>query len=23
MHGSIRYRRDALGNPTDITLPDG
>ncbi len=23
MHGSIKYRRDALGNPTDITLPDG
>ncbi len=23
VHGSIRYRRDALGNPTDITLPDG
>ncbi len=23
VHGSIKYRRDALGNPTDITLPDG
>ncbi|HHL8365148.1 TPA: DUF6531 domain-containing protein, partial [Escherichia coli] len=23
VHGSITYRRDALGNPTDITLPDG
>ncbi|EPV8303061.1 RHS repeat-associated core domain-containing protein [Escherichia coli] len=23
VHGSIRYRRDALGNPTDVTLPDG
>ncbi|EBE0367249.1 sugar-binding protein, partial [Salmonella enterica] len=22
-NGSIRYQRDALGNPTDITLPDG
>ncbi|EJN8502369.1 RHS repeat protein [Shigella flexneri] len=22
VHGSIKYRRDALGNPTDITLPD-
>ncbi len=23
VYGSIKYRRDALGNPTDITLPDG
>ncbi|EIS6116776.1 RHS domain-containing protein, partial [Escherichia coli] len=23
VHGSIKYQRDALGNPTDITLPDG
>lgn len=23
VHGNIKYRRDALGNPTDITLPDG
>ncbi|ENK9865886.1 RHS repeat protein [Shigella flexneri] len=23
VHGSIKYRRDAPGNPTDITLPDG
>nr|WP_228355731.1 MULTISPECIES: DUF6531 domain-containing protein [unclassified Shigella] len=23
VHGSIKYRRDALGNTTDITLPDG
>ncbi|MCZ0304347.1 DUF6531 domain-containing protein [Escherichia coli] len=23
VHGSIKYRRDALGNPTGITLPDG
>ena len=23
VHGSITYRRDVLGNPTDITLPDG
>ncbi len=22
-NGSICYQRDALGNPTDITLPDG
>ncbi|WP_243051983.1 RHS repeat-associated core domain-containing protein [Escherichia coli] len=23
VHGSIKYQRDGLGNPTDITLPDG
>ncbi len=23
VHGSIKYQRDALGNPTDITLPNG
>ncbi|HAH2479067.1 TPA: RHS repeat protein, partial [Escherichia coli] len=23
MHGSIKYQRDAQGNPTGITLPDG